>query len=182
MIDRFVDLIDFFIDRCVLVLLSILVIVENNYPLISLSSLSSHLSLLLDNIIAYVEKIIENGFAYESNGSVYFDTVKYLASDHQYPKLQVKEYRDVFLSLSLILEEKISLSIYSHLSLSYSHSFLSSLLSPLFSLSSPAGEHPQPEADGRGRGRAQRGSRRQTRSQRLCPVEEEQRYAILSIL
>lgn len=38
--------------------------------------------------IAYIEKIISNGFAYESNGSVYFDTVKFANSEkHQYAKL-----------------------------------------------------------------------------------------------
>ncbi len=36
--------------------------------------------------IAYVEKILEAGYAYESNGSVYFDVPKYNA-DHHYGKL-----------------------------------------------------------------------------------------------
>ena len=37
-------------------------------------------------IVTFTEKIIENGFAYESEGSVYFDTQKFRAS-HDYPKL-----------------------------------------------------------------------------------------------
>lgn len=38
--------------------------------------------------VSYIEKIIDNGFAYASNGSVYFDTVKFASSDkHDYAKL-----------------------------------------------------------------------------------------------
>ncbi len=39
-------------------------------------------------VITYVHKIITNGFAYESNGSVYFDVAKFSSSpDHRYAKL-----------------------------------------------------------------------------------------------
>ena len=38
-------------------------------------------------IVEYCETIIKNGFAYESNGSVYFDTVKFNSSGHDYAKL-----------------------------------------------------------------------------------------------
>lgn len=40
----------------------------------------------VDEIVSFVKKIIENGFAYESNGSVYFDTQKF-RNMHDYPKL-----------------------------------------------------------------------------------------------
>ncbi|KAF2077550.1 hypothetical protein CYY_001168 [Polysphondylium violaceum] len=40
-------------------------------------------------IVKYVEKIIENGYAYESKGSVYFDTVAY-SKVHDYGKLEPK--------------------------------------------------------------------------------------------
>lgn len=39
-------------------------------------------------IVAFIEKIIANGFAYESNGSVYFNVLKYSNDDaHTYAKL-----------------------------------------------------------------------------------------------
>jgi len=39
-------------------------------------------------IVEYIEKIIERGYAYESNGSVYFDVAKFDANpDHHYAKL-----------------------------------------------------------------------------------------------
>lgn len=40
-------------------------------------------------IVAFVERIIANSFAYESDGNVYFDTGAFENSDgHEYPKLQ----------------------------------------------------------------------------------------------
>lgn len=40
-------------------------------------------------IVQFVERIIENGFAYESEGSVYFDTDAFEGpGGHTYPKLQ----------------------------------------------------------------------------------------------
>ncbi|KAJ8249094.1 hypothetical protein GJAV_G00231110 [Gymnothorax javanicus] len=39
-------------------------------------------------IVAFVQKVIDNGYGYESNGSVYFDTAKFDSSDsHSYAKL-----------------------------------------------------------------------------------------------
>eukprot|EP00775_Hariotina_reticulata_P001138 gene1138-1478_t len=40
----------------------------------------------LPEIVAYVQRIVDNGMAYESNGSVYFDTVKFRESGHVYGK------------------------------------------------------------------------------------------------
>jgi len=43
----------------------------------------------VDKIIAFIAKIVENGFAYESNGSVYFDTQKFASHpDHTYGRLK----------------------------------------------------------------------------------------------
>jgi cysteinyl-tRNA synthetase len=41
----------------------------------------------IPEIIRFVEGILKNGFAYESNGSVYFDTVAF-GSKHSYGKLE----------------------------------------------------------------------------------------------
>eukprot|EP01027_Heterolobosea_sp_BB2_P020529 GEZU01029287.1.p1 GENE.GEZU01029287.1~~GEZU01029287.1.p1 ORF type:complete len:781 (+),score=306.65 GEZU01029287.1:102-2444(+) len=69
----------------------------------------------IPEIIQYVQKIIDNGFAYESNGSVYFDTVAFDNSEnHFYAKLQpwsvgdkeLAEEGEGQLSLSLATEKK----------------------------------------------------------------------------
>ncbi len=41
----------------------------------------------VDEIILFIKKIIENGYAYESNGSVYFDVQKYKSDGYTYCKL-----------------------------------------------------------------------------------------------
>jgi len=48
----------------------------------------TRVSQYVPEIVTYIEKIIANGFAYESKGSVYFDTVKFASSQkHEYAKL-----------------------------------------------------------------------------------------------
>ncbi|XP_042908111.1 cysteine--tRNA ligase, cytoplasmic [Parasteatoda tepidariorum] len=50
----------------------------------------------IPEIIEYVKKIIDNGFAYESNGSVYFDTIKFDdMPDHFYGKLVPEAFGDL---------------------------------------------------------------------------------------
>uniref|UniRef100_T1E1M8 Cysteine--tRNA ligase, cytoplasmic n=1 Tax=Cupiennius salei TaxID=6928 RepID=T1E1M8_CUPSA len=50
----------------------------------------------IEEIIQYIEKIIENGLAYESNGSVYFDTIKFDESPgHFYGKLVPEAFGDL---------------------------------------------------------------------------------------
>ncbi|KFM61338.1 Cysteine--tRNA ligase, cytoplasmic, partial [Stegodyphus mimosarum] len=50
----------------------------------------------IPEIISYVEKIIQNGFAYESNGSIYFDTIKFnQMPDHFYGKLVPEAFGDL---------------------------------------------------------------------------------------
>lgn len=47
-------------------------------------------------IVTYVEKIIENGWGYESNGSVYFDTIKFNnTTGHFYAKLVPEAFGDL---------------------------------------------------------------------------------------
>ena len=37
-------------------------------------------------IVDYIQGIVDNGFAYESNGSVYFDTTKFKSKGYDYRK------------------------------------------------------------------------------------------------
>jgi len=48
----------------------------------------TRVSQYVPEITTYIQTIIDNGFAYESNGSVYFDTLKFASSDgYEYAKL-----------------------------------------------------------------------------------------------
>lgn len=45
-------------------------------------------------VVEYIKKIMENGFGYESNGSVYFDTEAFLKSGKVYPRLKVRKKKE----------------------------------------------------------------------------------------
>uniref|UniRef100_A0A7S1CFU2 cysteine--tRNA ligase n=1 Tax=Bicosoecida sp. CB-2014 TaxID=1486930 RepID=A0A7S1CFU2_9STRA len=47
----------------------------------------TRISEFVPETLAYIQRIMDNGFAYASNGSVYFDTVAYQESKHDYGKL-----------------------------------------------------------------------------------------------
>eukprot|EP00795_Rhopilema_esculentum_P011490 gene11490-21706_t len=48
----------------------------------------TRVSQYVPEVVSYIEKIMQNGYAYESNGSVYFDTMKFASSGkHEYAKL-----------------------------------------------------------------------------------------------
>ena len=56
---------------------------------VRLPSVITRVSEYIPEIIAFIEKIIANGYAYESNGSVYFEVEKFNSSpNHRYNKLE----------------------------------------------------------------------------------------------
>lgn len=56
---------------------------------VSLPDSITRVSEFVPEIVEFIEGIIKNGYAYESNGSVYFDVKKYSAEpDHTYAKLE----------------------------------------------------------------------------------------------
>ncbi|KAI0978786.1 hypothetical protein GJ496_000095 [Pomphorhynchus laevis] len=60
------------------------------------ASVLTRVSEYINEVIAFVEKIIEHGFAYVSNSSVYFNTEAYKSSDtHSYPKLLPEAANDL---------------------------------------------------------------------------------------
>ena len=58
------------------------------------SMLLTHVSEYVPEIIKFIEKMIENGDAYESNSSVYFDTIKF-HKQHSYAKVEPNRMDDI---------------------------------------------------------------------------------------
>lgn len=55
---------------------------------VRLPTVVTRVSEYVPEIVAFIEKLISTGFAYESNGSVYFNVIKYSQDDkHTYAKL-----------------------------------------------------------------------------------------------
>eukprot|EP00371_Babesia_bovis_P000243 XP_001608890.1 cysteinyl-tRNA synthetase [Babesia bovis T2Bo] len=56
----------------------------------------TRVSEFLPEIISYIETIMKNGYAYEADGSVYFDIDAFIGSDkHVYAKLEPNSYNDL---------------------------------------------------------------------------------------
>ena len=52
----------------------------------------------LPEIIAYIERILTNGYCYEANGSVYFDTAAFAKAGLKYGKLDPSKVGDAELT------------------------------------------------------------------------------------
>jgi cysteinyl-tRNA synthetase len=62
---------------------------------VELPDVITRVSEFVPEIVAFIEKIISNGFAYESNGSVYFDVQKFNdGQKHKYSKLEPSSSED----------------------------------------------------------------------------------------
>lgn len=62
---------------------------------VELPDVITRVSEFVPEIIRFIEKIIENGYAYEANGSVYFDVKKFHEADnHTYAKLEPTSVND----------------------------------------------------------------------------------------
>jgi cysteinyl-tRNA synthetase len=56
---------------------------------VKLPNVITRVSQYVPEIIDFIDKLIIKGFAYESNGSIYFDVIKYSKSEgHTYAKLE----------------------------------------------------------------------------------------------
>lgn len=56
---------------------------------VELPDVVTRVSEFVPEIVTFIEKIISNGYAYEANGSVYFNVTKYNDGEkHKYAKLE----------------------------------------------------------------------------------------------
>jgi len=56
---------------------------------VALPDVITRVSEYVPEIVQFIQKIIDNGFAYEANGSVYFNTEAFKADpNHSYAKLE----------------------------------------------------------------------------------------------
>lgn len=49
----------------------------------------------VEEIVTFIQTLVEKQYAYESNGSVYFDVAKYTKAGHAYPKLNIAAKEDI---------------------------------------------------------------------------------------
>jgi cysteinyl-tRNA synthetase len=63
---------------------------------VRLPTVITRVSEYVPEVCNFIQGIIDAGFAYEANGSVYFDTIKYAnAPDHTYAKLEPFSFGDI---------------------------------------------------------------------------------------
>jgi cysteinyl-tRNA synthetase len=62
---------------------------------VELPDMITRVTEFIPEIIEFIEEIIKNGYAYESNGSVYFNVQAYLKDGYEYPILKKGQQCDV---------------------------------------------------------------------------------------